>query len=135
MVCRKFGKNIIHVEITVGQYIGNQVFLPRISLSSAENEGYHFHFKKKKFPILLYFAMTINEIQGQTIPNVSVYLSWDIFSHGQLYVALLRGISTSTIKVLVKTNMIKKKKKEKEHKKHVVHKEVLLPQEGFAPTR
>ncbi|GJY56317.1 ATP-dependent DNA helicase PIF1-like protein [Tanacetum coccineum] len=40
--------------------------------------------------------------QGQTIPNVGVYLPESVFSHGQLYVALSRGISRSTTKVLVK---------------------------------
>jgi hypothetical protein len=32
--------------------------------------------------------MTINKAQGQTIPNVGVYLLEPVFSHGQLYVAL-----------------------------------------------
>lgn len=43
--------------------------------------------------------MTINKAQGQTIPFVGVYLPQNVFSHGQLYVALLHGISFSTTKV------------------------------------
>ncbi|XP_052626830.1 uncharacterized protein LOC128133429 [Lactuca sativa] len=50
----------------------------------------------------LSFAMTINKAQGQTIPNVGVYLPESVFSHGQLYVALSRGISRVNTKVLVK---------------------------------
>ncbi|KAJ9557874.1 hypothetical protein OSB04_012488 [Centaurea solstitialis] len=46
--------------------------------------------------------MTINKAQGQTIPNVGVYLPEPVFSHGQPYVALSRRISRLTTKVLVK---------------------------------
>ncbi|KAL4580482.1 hypothetical protein LXL04_016677 [Taraxacum kok-saghyz] len=59
--------------------------------------------RRKQFPVRLCFAMTINKAQGQTIPNVSVYLPEPVFSHGQLYVALSRGISRENTKVLVKS--------------------------------
>nr|GEX09306.1 hypothetical protein [Tanacetum cinerariifolium] len=36
--------------------------------------------------------------EEQTIPNASVYLPDSVFSHGQFYVALSRGISRSTTK-------------------------------------
>ena len=45
--------------------------------------------------------MTINKAQGQTIPNVGIYLPESVFSHGQLYVALSRGVSHGNTKVLV----------------------------------
>ncbi|XP_022152307.1 ATP-dependent DNA helicase PIF1-like [Momordica charantia] len=99
MVCREFRKNIIYAEITTGQNAGKQVFLPRIPMSPANDEGYPFKFKRKQFPIRLCFAMTINKAQGQTIPNVGVYLPQNVFSHGQLYVALSRGISMATTKL------------------------------------
>jgi ATP-dependent DNA helicase PIF1 len=47
--------------------------------------------------------MTINKAQSQTIPHVGVYLPEPVFSHGQLYVALLRGTSRVNTKVLVKS--------------------------------
>ncbi|KAL7609961.1 hypothetical protein Lser_V15G13505 [Lactuca serriola] len=40
--------------------------------------------------------------RGQTIPNVGIYLPESVFSHGQLYMALSKGISRATTKVLVK---------------------------------
>ena len=48
--------------------------------------------------------MTINKAQGQTIPNVGIYLPELVFSHGQLYVALSRGVSCETIWFLSKPN-------------------------------
>ena len=44
--------------------------------------------------------MTVNKSQGQTIPNVGVYLPAPVFSHGQLYVAMSRATSRTNIKIL-----------------------------------
>jgi ATP-dependent exoDNAse (exonuclease V) alpha subunit len=59
-----------------------------------------FQFKRKQFPIRLSFAMTVNKSQGQTIPNVGVYLPAPVFSHGQLYVAMSRATNRTNIKIL-----------------------------------
>uniref|UniRef100_A0A0A9BEL5 ATP-dependent DNA helicase n=1 Tax=Arundo donax TaxID=35708 RepID=A0A0A9BEL5_ARUDO len=48
--------------------------------------------------------MTINKAQGQTIANVGIYLPEPVFSHGQLYVSLSRGISRQTTRILAKPN-------------------------------
>lgn len=55
--------------------------------------------------------MTINKSQGQTIPNVGVYLPEPVFSHGQLYVALSRATATANIKVLAGTHDVNNQKK------------------------
>ena len=44
--------------------------------------------------------MTVSKSQGQTIPNVGVYLPAPVFSHGQLYVAMSRAMSRTNIKIL-----------------------------------
>ena len=92
MICRGFSQNVLHAEISTGHSATKHVFLPRIQLSPPENEGYPFKFIRKQFPIRLCFAMTINKAQGQTIHNVGLYLPQHVFSHGQLYMALSRGI-------------------------------------------
>ncbi|KAG5530742.1 hypothetical protein RHGRI_025642 [Rhododendron griersonianum] len=123
MVCKGFERNVIHAEITLGQHAGKQVLLNRIPLFPAENDFYPFQFKRTQFPICLCFAMTINKAQGQMIPNVGVYLPQPVFSHGQLYVALSRGISMSTTKVLINTEA--KRQRKKNYAKNIVYKEVL----------
>ena len=69
-------------------------------LCPSDDEMFPFQFKRKQFPIRLSFAMTVNKAQGQTIPNVGVYLPVPVFSHGQLYVALSRATARSNIKIL-----------------------------------
>ncbi|XP_027770897.1 ATP-dependent DNA helicase PIF1-like [Solanum pennellii] len=123
MICRGFSQNVLHAEISSGHSATKHVFLPRIQLSPPENEGYPFKFIRKQFPIRLCFAMTINKAQGQTIHNVGLYLPQHVFSHGQLYVALSRGISMSTTKVLVLTEQPKCQKGT--YTKNIVYKEVL----------
>ena len=100
LVVRGFQKNTIDAEIVLGQHDGKRVFLPRISLCPSDDEMFPFKFKRKQFPIRLSFAMTINKAQGQTIPNVGVYLPGPVFSHGQLYVALSRATARSNIRIL-----------------------------------
>ncbi|XP_066396549.1 uncharacterized protein [Miscanthus floridulus] len=100
LVVRGFRRNTINAEIVVGQHAGKRVFLPRISLCPPDDEMFPFQFKRKQFPIRLSFAMTVNKSQGQTIPNVGVYLPAPVFSHGQLYVAMSRATSKTNIKIL-----------------------------------
>ena len=79
--------------------------------------------KRKQFPIRLSFSMTINKAQGQTIPHVGIYLPDSVFSHGQLYVALSRGISRQNTKVLV--HLAKNFKQHVVFTSNVVYQEVL----------
>lgn len=66
--------------------------------------------------------MTINKSQGQTIPNVGVYLPEPVFSHGQLYVALSRATATANIKVLAGTHDVNNQKKKKHRYSQQMHK-------------
>ena len=101
---KAFEDNAIDCEIVNGQHAAKGVFIPRIPLSPSEDISLPFKFKRKQLPVRLSFAMTINKAQGQTIPNVGIYLLEPVFSHGQLYVALSRGVSHSTTWMLAKPN-------------------------------
>ncbi|XP_026425235.1 uncharacterized protein LOC113321555 isoform X2 [Papaver somniferum] len=122
LICKGFYRHLIDAEIVTGHYAGKRVFIPRIPLKPPEHIKFPFTLIRKQFPIRLSFALTINKAQGQTIPNVGIYLPEDVFSHGQLYVALSRGVSKATTKVLVKkTN---EERGNSTFTKNVVYKEV-----------
>ena len=54
--------------------------------------------------LILAFAMTVwpNKLQGQTFDHVGLLFSEPVFSHGQLYVAMLHSRNRYNIKVLIK---------------------------------
>ncbi|KAK4383337.1 hypothetical protein Sango_2786800 [Sesamum angolense] len=83
-----------------------RVLIPRIPLKSAEDASIPFEMTRRQFPVRLSFALTINKSQGQTTPNVGIYLRSHVFSHGQLYVAISRGISERTTKVLIRKGYV-----------------------------
>ncbi|XP_055371975.1 ATP-dependent DNA helicase pif1-like [Condylostylus longicornis] len=56
---------------------------------------------RRQFPIKLPYAMTINKSQGQTLSRVGIDLRNDVFSHGQLYVALGRARTRAELMVLI----------------------------------
>ncbi|KAL6225029.1 hypothetical protein ACLB2K_003881 [Fragaria x ananassa] len=125
LTCRGAYNNLIDAEILDGQFARTRVFLPRIALKSAGSSGLPFEMTRKQFPVKLSFALTINKSQGQTIPNVGIYLPDHVFSHGQLYVALSRGVSKATTRVLVKKGSLEGE--EGVFTTNVVDKEILLP--------
>ncbi|XP_061436207.1 uncharacterized protein LOC133361288 isoform X1 [Lethenteron reissneri] len=66
-----------------------------------DTKDFPFRLRRKQFPIVPAFAMTINKAQGQTVHNLGLYLPTPCFSHGQLYVALSRVTARSNIKALI----------------------------------
>lgn len=105
LVVKKMMPNVIDCEIIMGKNLGERVFLPRIDTTSQEGE-LPFILKRRQFPVRVSFAMTINKSQGQTFDFVGLNLSENIFSHGQLYVALSRVQKFSSLKIFSKETPI-----------------------------
>nr|XP_027096174.1 uncharacterized protein LOC113716072 [Coffea arabica] len=102
LICKSLSSNIIHAVISSGEHQGKEVFLHRICFRIENDPNSPVSFERLQFPIRLSFAMTINKAQGQTLDFVGIYLREPVFSHGQLYVALSRAKSSSSIKILIR---------------------------------
>ena len=116
LVILKLGERALEVEIVSGVNQGKCVLIPRITLTPFDTD-LPFTLKKLQFTIRPCFAMSTNKAQGQTHDFVGIYLPDDVFTHGQLYVALSRVRSSSTVVVYVN--------KSQGFTKNIVYQEVL----------
>jgi ATP-dependent exoDNAse (exonuclease V) alpha subunit len=87
--------------IMTGTKKGVEVLIPRIRITSQASRDLSVDLTRLQFPVRLAFAMTMNKAQGQSLSHVGIDLRDDVFSHGQLYVALSRATSGEQIKVLL----------------------------------
>ncbi|KAE9187157.1 hypothetical protein PF005_g20559 [Phytophthora fragariae] len=98
----KLKPHVIHATIMTGERQGQDILIPRIVfVSDGDSRDSPFRLRRKQFPVVPAFAMTINKAQGQTVQNLGLYLATPCFSHGQLYVALSRVTSRSKFKALI----------------------------------
>ena len=97
-ITKLFKKNICG-RILNGDKVNEEVFIPKIKLTTDQSTKLPFILNRRQFPITLAFAITINKSQGQSFENVGLYIHKPLFSHGQLYVALSRCKNNNKIKI------------------------------------
>ena len=109
MSVERLGETTISCKVLTGPMKGRSISLPQMNLIPSDTR-LPFPFQRKQFPIVPSFAMTINKSQGQSFNFVGVDLTDQVFSHGQLYVAVSRCRSAETLKfhVPIKEDMIPK---------------------------
>ena len=100
MTITQLGKRCIEAQIITGTHVGDKVYIPRIIMSPNDTK-WPFKLKRRQYPLSVCFAMTINKSQGRSLNKVGLYLSKQVFCHGQLYVALSRVTNRNGLKVLI----------------------------------
>ncbi|GBN09778.1 hypothetical protein AVEN_214568-1 [Araneus ventricosus] len=98
----------LHEDFTIAKIVlecnrGDVVLLPRIELTPSD-VNLPFVLKRRQFPLIPAYAMTINKSQGKTFDHVGIYHDEPIFSHEQIYVALLRFRNPNHVKIYTKTS-------------------------------
>jgi len=102
LVITRMGGRVLEARVLGGEHDGDVVMIPRIAIPPSTSTTTHsFMFMRIQFPLRLAFALSINKAQGQSVRYVGINLRSSVFSHGQLYVALLRATCSRNIKVLL----------------------------------
>ncbi|CAO4373342.1 unnamed protein product [Caenorhabditis nigoni] len=84
----ELGRRILKCQFVVGSRVGQTVLIPRIDCYDDNNLA--FKLRRTQFPVRLAFALSINKAQGQSFGRIGLWLPEDVFTHGQMYVALSR---------------------------------------------
>ena len=108
LIVKSMKENFITAEIISECNRGEIVNLPRIDLAPSD-VNLPFTLKRRQFPVMPAYAMTINKSQGQSFECVGVQLNEPVFAHGQLYVAVSRCKNADQLKILIKNNALQGK--------------------------
>ncbi|XP_031247863.1 uncharacterized protein LOC116105595 [Pistacia vera] len=120
LIVTDLGKWCIQATINTGSNIGDNVVIPRRKMSNADMK-WPFRLKRRQLPIAVSFCMTINKSQGQSLKTVGLYVKHQVFTHGQLYVALSRVTSRKGIKIL----LVQQQHEPEENLRNIVFKQVF----------
>jgi ATP-dependent DNA helicase PIF1 len=105
LIVNSLSANLLQLRFLSGVHKDKMVFLPRIQLQPTDTD-YPFVLNRLQFPVINAFALTINKSQGQSFEKVGIYLSANVFSHGQLYVAFSRATTKKGVIVQIKQQIM-----------------------------
>ena len=91
---------VMKLRVLTGVSAGTEVFIPKMTMTPTDHKT-GISFKRRQFPVIPAFCMTINKSQGQSFDHVGIDLTQNVFGHGQLYVALSRCRESRNLKIQV----------------------------------
>ena len=82
-----FTRMMCTVKLLSGPGQGLIVKLPRCSFYvTSETSGLPFNFRRRQFPIIPAYCVTVHKSQGQTLHKIGIIADTDAFAHGLVYV-------------------------------------------------
>ncbi len=100
LIIKTLRQHYIETNILDGQFHNTARIVPRITLTTDIYKETWTH-RRKQFPIRLYFTITINKAQEQSLNTVDVDLRQPPFTHKQLYIALSRVTDVDKLDLLL----------------------------------
>ena len=96
------GRRYIQVKILTGNSAGSiELLLQQVFTITPEASGLPFTIKRKQYPIIPAYCLSVHKAQGQTIRSCGLIFESDPFTHGQLYVALSRVSSWQSLYIMM----------------------------------
>ena len=78
LIVTRLANHVIQAKIIDGNKNGNLIYIPRVCMFPSQSP-WPFKLIRRKFPIMLSYAMTTNKSQGQSLECVELYLPRQVF--------------------------------------------------------
>lgn len=104
LIITYLGNDVIQAQVATGPRRDTFCTLSRLPFEYKDADIIQlYHFERIQFPIELAYAMTINKSQGQTVTRLGLSLRnpMALFCHGQLYTAMSRVRTQSSLKIFI----------------------------------